>query len=483
MTMVLFSVLITGLYGGAASVEGAGVGAAAPRCYRQAAVGSCAASSCAARASAAACCQAASRAGHLSTAAAAPLADTSPAGQSPPTTITPRRALRVQAAVTEDQEPAPPQSSRWIGVRMTPIPEPLAAHIGPAGVMVANVVKNSPADQAGIERYDVIVAFDGQRISDTQDLVMAVTGVEAGSAAAVELIRGGQKRTLAVTPAERPAAGQWEYKYEEPEENVIDRRLDLRGLRLRERPGDGWIIEQLGPLRELPDILEQLKQFDIDLDLKNLPQPPDVQVEIKPRGAAARMEVKIAIDENGNKTAIHRDAEGRFRVEKTDASGKSSSATYENEDAFRQGDPAAYEIYGRHTGRRGPTWFNVRPGRQQLQELQKRYQIEVKEKIERAAEQARKAQEKAQAALREAEKRVQEGARDVHEQTRELVKRLQREAGAAGESLAVQVAQDGSITVFVIRGGKLTTTHKFDSKEDFKAHEPELYEKVRNMLE
>ena len=157
----------------------------------------------------------------------------------PPAGTHPRAADDADEDVIVQQAPA-----QWIGVRLAPIPEALAAHIGKAGVMVANVAKGSPADTAGLERYDVIVAFDGQKVDDGQDLMQAVGGSKAGTASKLELIRGGQKQKLSITPAKRPESDNVEYKYEEPAQDVL-MQPQMQGHVLRMGPGGNWIMEQV----------------------------------------------------------------------------------------------------------------------------------------------------------------------------------------------------------------------------------------------
>ncbi|HPC21994.1 MAG TPA: hypothetical protein PK920_05860, partial [Phycisphaerae bacterium] len=63
-----------------------------------------------------------------------------PPDADPPTVISSRRLL-----IRDPYAPNPSiqkMPSQWLGVRLTPIPEPLAAHIGENGVMVANVVQD-----------------------------------------------------------------------------------------------------------------------------------------------------------------------------------------------------------------------------------------------------------------------------------------------------------------------------------------------------
>jgi S1-C subfamily serine protease len=89
------------------------------------------------------------------------------------------------------------------------------------GVLVAEAVKDGPADKAGIEGGDteatiegasvtlggdIITALDGQKISGMEELVNIVNGRQAGEEIDVTLLRGGDEKTVTVTLGNRPAS-------------------------------------------------------------------------------------------------------------------------------------------------------------------------------------------------------------------------------------------------------------------------------------
>src|SRR5690606_24363011 len=54
--------------------------------------------------------------------------------------------------------------SAWLGVQLSPVPAALAHHLNLAdnGVMIANIFEGSPADQSGLDRYDIVIRADGE---------------------------------------------------------------------------------------------------------------------------------------------------------------------------------------------------------------------------------------------------------------------------------------------------------------------------------
>jgi serine protease Do len=77
------------------------------------------------------------------------------------------------------------------------------------GVLVNNVMPGLPAEVAGIRRGDLILKFNGTPVKDVAALQRAVSLTAVGTAAQVEVLRGGTPQTLTVTVGEfRQAAAE-----------------------------------------------------------------------------------------------------------------------------------------------------------------------------------------------------------------------------------------------------------------------------------
>ena len=95
----------------------------------------------------------------------------------------------------------------WLGVSIQDLTPELAGQFevsGAKGVLVSDVLDDSPAEQAGLERGDVIVAFDGTTVEDATQLKNVVAITEVGKEVTVELIRDKQVRTLRVRIGQQP---------------------------------------------------------------------------------------------------------------------------------------------------------------------------------------------------------------------------------------------------------------------------------------
>lgn len=87
----------------------------------------------------------------------------------------------------------------WLGINIQDITPELAKQFNlksEDGVLVADVVEDSPAEKAGIERGDVIVEFDGKDVKDSRSLRNMVAGTAPDTEVKIKLIRNGSLKTV-----------------------------------------------------------------------------------------------------------------------------------------------------------------------------------------------------------------------------------------------------------------------------------------------
>jgi serine protease Do len=92
-----------------------------------------------------------------------------------------------------------------IGVVIQEVTRDLATSFGldrARGALVNSVEKGSPAEKAGVEATDIIMAFDGKTVESSSDLPRIVGGTRPGSQVGLEVWRKGQTRKLNITVAE-----------------------------------------------------------------------------------------------------------------------------------------------------------------------------------------------------------------------------------------------------------------------------------------
>jgi serine protease Do len=89
----------------------------------------------------------------------------------------------------------------WLGVMIQKITPDLKNKLDlkdDKGALVADVSSGGPADKAGIQRGDVIIAFNGKQIKESTDLPYIVGSTPVGKTVPVEVIRKGRTKTFQV---------------------------------------------------------------------------------------------------------------------------------------------------------------------------------------------------------------------------------------------------------------------------------------------
>lgn len=108
----------------------------------------------------------------------------------------------------EDQGPTK-TGNYWVGILCGPVPDVLRAHLDlpeDAGLLVEDVVKEGPAEKAGLRVHDILLQAGEKPLQSPADLVSAVNAA-ADEPLALRILRGGKETELSVTPEPRPKGG------------------------------------------------------------------------------------------------------------------------------------------------------------------------------------------------------------------------------------------------------------------------------------
>jgi Do/DeqQ family serine protease len=115
----------------------------------------------------------------------------------------------------------------WLGAKLQIVTSELADSLGlprPIGVLVANVIPNSPAARGGLKTGDVVTAVDGQAVDDPNAFDYRFGTKPLGGSARLAVIRDG-KETSASVALQLPPAGP-------RDEIVIKSRSPLAGAKV-----------------------------------------------------------------------------------------------------------------------------------------------------------------------------------------------------------------------------------------------------------
>ena len=86
----------------------------------------------------------------------------------------------------------------WLGVVVQTVTPELADSFGlkdRKGALVADVEEGAPADEAGIKKGDIIIAFDGKEIEEMSELPLVVAQTQVGKKVDVTILRNGKELT------------------------------------------------------------------------------------------------------------------------------------------------------------------------------------------------------------------------------------------------------------------------------------------------
>lgn len=115
------------------------------------------------------------------------------------------------------------------------------------GALVTNVMPGSPADQAGIQRGDVIVEYEGQVVMDPRALQGQVVGTIVGNEVSLVVMREGQKVTL------RPVIREQNEPTKVARANSIKKDGPFGGVAVQDL--DGRMAQQLGIAEEVSGVV------------------------------------------------------------------------------------------------------------------------------------------------------------------------------------------------------------------------------------
>jgi S1-C subfamily serine protease len=109
---------------------------------------------------------------------------------------------------------APPPLG-WLGISIAEVTEDLAERLAVAfglaagtGVRVVDVLRDGPAERAGLAREDVIVRLDAQPTWDVRQLQRAIRSQPVDRRVILTLLRGSERMAVPVTIGTMPKAAQ-----------------------------------------------------------------------------------------------------------------------------------------------------------------------------------------------------------------------------------------------------------------------------------
>ena len=151
----------------------------------------------------------------------------------------------------------------WLGLRMDALNGQLGEYFGVkdgAGVLVTEVVEDSPAAKAGLRAGDVIVKAGDTEVGTPDALHEAMAGTKAGDELSLQVLRKGSRQTVTATLGEMPGDAMEGRRIEIIRDGEGDDARSVAPRMLRRLGRDG------APGEEREIIIERRDLADDDLD-------------------------------------------------------------------------------------------------------------------------------------------------------------------------------------------------------------------------
>jgi len=176
----------------------------------------------------------------------------------------------------------------WLGVSIQDVNEGMAKALkleDRNGAIISQVMKDSPAEDAGVKEQDVIIEVNGKIVNDSSNLKNLISSGRPNDKTKLTIIRDGREKNLTVTLGLRPGEKELTetYKYGE-------KRFDLLGLKVETYESEegafantkeGVRVIEIKPGSPADDGNIQRGDIIIEIGKSNISDKNDYEVELE----------------------------------------------------------------------------------------------------------------------------------------------------------------------------------------------------------
>lgn len=258
--------------------------------------------------------------------------------------------ISVAVSVSSSSSETDGKKSAYLGVVTSALQPQLRAQLDLAegmGLVVDAVAKDSPAEKAGLKKYDVLKKFNDQMLCAQDQLAVLVKAAGAGKKVSLGIIRGGKEQSLDVTLGEHvgPEPGSASFYINGlPGASVQIPGLEaLENYQFKASPGSGGIQDHMKEHREeiqkrVDDAIHKAQEMARG-GRPGAPGGPKV-FSVYPESHTSSHNVVVLTDGDG--TVEVTEADGQKSVKIKDAGGQEIFSGALNNDIDRGGVPEKY---------------------------------------------------------------------------------------------------------------------------------------------
>ena len=369
----------------------------------------------------------------------------------------------------------------WLGVALGEVSSAASREndLESEGVVVLNVVKDSPAEIAGLQENDIIVSINGESIDEgVPGLADVIRDLGPGAEITISVIRDGETLNLNATLDKPRQEFQWQHV---PSFNFTDH------IRLNPKLG------KISPQGKL-----QFYSIDDLDDLKGLPgiasssiAQTGVTAMYSTDDGESRFEIVTIQDDK--QISVTKEKDGSITVVRTDENGEEEQSEYANMDELEAGDAEAFEllsqtqsnviIIGDGENRNLDFDFDFEVDNLLSDKLNKTIEIRLKDAEIQLGKYAERMDE-----IHETIEKAMEGISldkltmsDLPNMS-ELTAITQKINDMGTVIQTFKVNPDGQLEL-TIRKGDTEVIKIYSDEEDLKNRNPEAYEKYRDVLD
>ena len=195
----------------------------------------------------------------------------------------------------------------YIGATVQPVTAEISESLGlkdHKGALVADLTPGGPAEQAGVQPGDVVLAINGKPVDSADDLTRQVGSVHPGETARLEVLRNGRTLQLAIRSGLRPSEAVLASDPDRPYGGAPDASAEaarILGMRLEANPHGGVTVGAVASDSDAAD--KGLSRGDTILQAngRRTATPGDVASAVAAARKEGRHEVLLMVAHNGRR--------------------------------------------------------------------------------------------------------------------------------------------------------------------------------------